>query len=228
MLGNHDYGGEFVGQEMGGVGNEFDKGPIEVQYSASSTKWNMPATHYTLKFGPVGLIMLDTNSILWDNSDNGDQSLWYPAALAELSEATWIFTAGHHPLRSNGAHGDAGDYEAIEVGGTEIPIPVPIMDGDTVLDFFNDNICGTIDMAFAGHDHNRQWINEPGACAGAELIVTGAGAKVKDFDNETRNATRFQDDQTEGFVYVSIDGNTATVEFIDKTGNLDYSDTITK
>ncbi len=229
VLGNHDYGGALIpGQDMGGLGNEFDKGPIEVQYSQVSSKWKMPATHYTLKFGPVGLIMLDTNSILWDNVENGDQSLWYPTALAELSDATWIIAAGHHPLRSNGAHGNAGEYESVEIGDTNIPIPVSIMNGASVESFFASTICGTVDIALAGHDHNRQRLNEPSACNGAELIVSGAGAKTKGIDNPTRNVARFQDATTPGFLYVSVDGPSLRGEFIDMNGSVDFTHTLTK
>jgi hypothetical protein len=39
----------------------------------------MPATHYTETMGPVGFVMLDTDSIMWDNTDNGEQIDGSPA-----------------------------------------------------------------------------------------------------------------------------------------------------
>ena len=72
-LGNHDYGGNMI-IDVPGIGNEFEKGQVEVDYTQVSTKWNMPATHYTFTWGDVGFIMLDTNSIVWSDTTYGDQA----------------------------------------------------------------------------------------------------------------------------------------------------------
>ena len=230
VLGNHDYGG-VVGvcplcTEQGGLGNEFDVGPIEVEYTASSMKWTMPSTFYTFQESNVGFVMLDTNSILWDDTTNGDQLAWYRGAVADLraAGADWIITSGHHPYRSNGQHGNAGTYESFEVGGVEIPITglAPMLDGRSVQSFFESYICGDADVSFSGHDHNRQWIDEPTACGGTELIVSGAGAKVKDFSGPTRNATHWQDASTPGFMHVTISGDTFTGRFINRAGTVEY------
>lgn len=227
VLGNHDYGGEILGVDTGGVGNEWEKGPIEVEYTATSTKWTMPATHYTFTWGNIGFIMLDTNSIMWDNTDHGDQRAWYPTALQEVADADWVFAAGHHPYLSNGSHGNAGSYESIEVGGIEIPNPFDTLNGQNVKDFFDQVVCNTVHVYFAGHDHNRQWLNEPDALCGAELIVSGAGAKVKEWglnDNESH----WQDDATPGFLYVVVRGDVMRGQFIDKSGQLNFEREITR
>lgn len=234
VLGNHDYGG-IIGicplcTETGGIGNEWDKGPLEVMYTTRSEKWTMPATFYTLRFGHVGFVMLDTNSILWDNDDHGDQWTWFPGAVAALRAegARWIIAAGHHPYLSNGRHGDAGNYEAIDLpGGGEIPNPVPILNGNHVRDFFEDVVCGHIDVYFAGHDHNRQWIDEPGALCGAELIVSGAGAKTTEL-SEGRNRLHFGDDSTEGFMYVRIRGDEFYGRFVNRDGTTAFERTVTR
>lgn len=226
VLGNHDYGGSFLGVDTGGMGNEWDKGPYEVMYTDVSDKWNMPSTHYTFTWGNVGFIMLDTNSIMWDNTDHGDQRAWYPTALMEVADADWVFQAGHHPYLSNGAHGNAGNYESIEVAGVEIPNPIPLLNGDDVEAFFDEVVCGTIDISFSGHDHNRQWINEPQALCGAELIVSGAGAKVKELDGD--NEVFFQDADTPGFLWVEVIGDSLRGQFIDENGQLNFERTITR
>lgn len=236
VLGNHDYGGKIgvepLAYEAGGLGNEFDRGPMEVMYSDVSDKWNMPSTYYTLKWGNVGFIMLDTNSLLWDDTTHGDQRAWYQGALMDVSGSDWIIQAGHHPYRSNGAHGNAGNYEAMEIDGEDLGIDdIPISDdriaGKHVKDFFDDVVCGTVDFSMSGHDHNRQWLDEPGALCGAELIVSGAGGKVKGFEPRG-NATHFQDAATEGFLYVHVKGKTFTGQFIDKHGNVDFERTVSK
>lgn len=234
VLGNHDYGGVIgvcpLCSEQGGLGNQFDRGPIEVEYTMHSEKWTMPATHYTFQLGNVGFVMLDTNSILWDDTTNGDQLAWYRGAVADLraAGAEWIVAAGHHPYLSNGAHGNAGTYESIEVGGVDVPIPIPIMDGRNVLSFFDTYVCGDADVYLAGHDHNRQWLNEPSACGGTELIVSGAGAKVKGFDDTERNATHWQDATVEGFMHVTIDGDTFIGRFVDMDGTVAYERMFTR
>lgn len=219
VLGNHDYGGMLFGLSYGGLGNEFDKGPIEVAYTAVSSRWEMPATHYTQLYENVGFIMLDTNSIMWANTENGDQWTWYPTAVADLraAGAEWIIVGGHHPYRSNGRHGNAGSYEGIEVGGVVIPNPVPLLNGGNVRSFFDTVVCGTADVVFSGHDHNRQWLDMPASLCGAELIVSGAGAKTTAFAGTT-NTLLYGDDSTPGFMYVVIQGDRMTGRFVDRTG----------
>ena len=224
VLGNHDYGGEILFIDFGGLGNEFERGPTQVAYSALSSKWRMPATHYSLRFGATGLLALDTNSILWDNTDHGDQRAWFPGALAEMQDATWIIAAGHHPYLSNGDHGNAGSYHDL----LGIPFPIDELTGEDVKEFFDDLVCGNVDVYLAGHDHNHQWLDEPDACGGTELIVTGASSEVKDLDDTDRNAVLHQDDGSEGFLYVVIEGNTFTGRFMDATGAVRFEHTLTK
>jgi hypothetical protein len=226
VLGNHDYGGQLI-IDAPGVGNEWHKGPIEVQYTDVSDKWVMPDTHYTLTVGNVGIIALDTNSILWNNTEHGDQRQWYPTALMEVMDADWKIQAGHHPYRSNGQHGNAGNYDAPELFGIPIPNPLPIVGGADFKTFFDEVVCGTVDISVSGHDHNRQWLNEPGALCGTELIVSGAGAKLTDFQDRG-NAFHWQDDQDEGFLFVEVVGKRLTGRFYGKDGVMDFERVLTK
>jgi len=226
VLGNHDYGGQLI-IDAPGVGNEWHKGPIEVMYSDLSDKWVMPATHYTLTVGNVGIIALDTNSILWNNTEHGDQRAWYPTALMEVMDADWKIQAGHHPYRSNGQHGNAGNYDAPELFGIPIPNPLPIVGGADFKTFFDEVVCGTVDISVSGHDHNRQWLNEPGALCGTELIVNGAGAKLTDFVDRG-NAFFWEDDTDEGFLFVEVVGKRLTGRFYGKDGVMDFERVLTK
>jgi len=230
VLGNHDYGGTLVLIDTPGLGNEWNRGPIEVQYSEHSAKWTMPATHYTFSVGPVGFVMIDTNSLLWDNTDNGDQYEWYAGAVAELRATAgvrWIFAAGHHPYLSNGRHGNAGNYEGLDIGGTIIPNPIPILNGANVQRFFENTLCGTVDFYMAGHDHTRQWLNEPDALCGTEMIVSGAGAKTTGFVDRG-NTTLYQDDTTPGFLYVIVEGDTMIGRFVDQHGVTNFEHMVTR
>ena len=220
VMGNHDYGGDILGVEIPGFGNEFYLGPINVRYSRQSPRWRMPATYYSLVRDHVGLVFLDTVSLLFEDTQNGDQEEWYPRAIERLGNPEWVIAFGHHPVRSNGRHGDVGSYDTIEVGEREIANPVPYLDGRYLEPFFDDVVCGTVDFYFAGHDHNLQWLDEPDALCGAELVVSGAGGQIDVIEAPERNAAFFQTDETGGFMHVVIEGDTLTGRFYDQSGVL--------
>lgn len=222
-LGNHDYGGKLV-FEVPGIGNEFERGQIEVEYSQISTKWNMPATYYTFTWQHVGFVILDTNAIAWENTVYGDQAAWLPMALSQIADKDWKLVAGHHPYRSNGTHGNAGNYDAPELAGIPIENPLPIANGESVKTFFDANVCGIGQVYFAGHDHSRQWLDEPGALCGTQMIVTGAGASVTEL-RDRGNRTFFEDASKPGFMYVDIDGDSFTGEFWNEDGTMDFART---
>jgi hypothetical protein len=222
VMGNHDYGGNLLGIDIPGLANEFFKGPINVEYSERSNRWRMPGTFYVLVRDHVGFIFLDTPSLMFEDTTNGDQRELYPEALEELREAgaEWVIGVGHHPIRSNGLHGNVGAYDTIEVADREIANPIPFMDGRSIETFFDEVVCGTLDVYFSGHDHNLQWLNEPEALCGTELIVSGAGGRLDVIEDPDRNDVFFQDDTTGGFMYVVIEGDTFTGRFYDEDAEL--------
>jgi len=176
----------------------------------------------------VGFIVLDTNSIIWDNTTYGNQAQWLPTAMMEVSGKDWLFVAGHHPYRSNGTHGNAGDYDAPELAGIPIPNPLPIQNGDNVKAFFDDHICGLgAQVYFSGHDHSRQWLDEAPRLCGTQMIVSGAGASTTAIQDRG-NKMFYQDASEPGFMYIDIDGNTFTGSFYDRDGNMDFTRTFTK
>ncbi len=205
VLGNHDYGG-------GGAGTEFGKGQHQVDYTSKSTKWKMPAKYYQRTEKGVSLFGLDTNMMMFSMA--GDQKKdvqgWIGA-----STATWKIAFGHHPYYSNGPHGDAGRYEGVPY--------VPVVSGGAVKDFFDDAICGKVDVYICGHDHSRQWLKDK--CKTTELIISGGGAKTTELKGS--HPYWFQEN-TIGFVYVVVEGNKLTAEFVDENGATEYTRTITK
>ncbi|MCK6519436.1 metallophosphoesterase [Myxococcota bacterium] len=204
VLGNHDYGSWSIWEY---------KADYEVEYTDHSDKWYLPDRYYTLTHEHVQFIGLDTNDVMiWGGDDQQD---WLDDTLAE-STATWRIAYGHHPYRSNGQHGNAGEYEGYDW--------LPIANGATVKDFMDESLCGKVDLYFAGHDHNRQWL-EPDACF--ETVVTGAAAKTTDMPGRG-NGAFFEDDTEAGFMWVEIKGDVFTGEFYDLYGNLDYSRTFTR
>ena len=205
VLGNHDYGGD-------GAGYEFWKGPYQVEYTDYSEKWTMPDEYYTVSLGELDIFGLDTNSIFWGFGN--EQGTWLTSVL-NASAARWKIVFGHHCYRSEGQHGNAGEYEGFEW--------LPIANGAAVEEFFDANIRGQADAYFAGHDHLREWIE---AVDGTELIVSGAGAKTTDLVG--RGNTTWFESEVEGFAWVMIQGEQMTVEFWDKDGAMNYTRTFTR
>ncbi|MEW6434403.1 MAG: metallophosphoesterase, partial [Myxococcota bacterium] len=213
VLGNHDYGGN-------GAGWEINKADVEVAYSMVNPKWRMPATHYKWSLKGVDFFAADTNRSMFnlDNTVRSDFDTWLPA-----STATWKIVFGHHPLKSNGRHGNAGSYDGLPF--------VPIANGAGVKSFLEDRVCGRADVYLSGHDHNLQWLQptctRPGSSINTELIVSGGGASTTPFDTPARNPSYWQAESL-GYVYVVIQGNTFTGTFYDGNGVQQYTRTLTK
>jgi tartrate-resistant acid phosphatase type 5 len=205
VLGNHDYGGN-------GAGTDWGKGKNEVDYTAKSKKWKLPSAYYKHTKEHVEFFALDTNMQMFgqDDDQKKDVSSWIKASTAE-----WKIAFGHHPYKSNGPHGNAGDYEGQSW--------IPIANGKNVKTFLEDNVCGQVDVYLSGHDHSRQWLNE--SCKGTELAVSGAGAKATELGG--KNPSLFESLEL-GFLYIKIVDKTLTAEFIDENGVTEFTHVLKK
>ena len=207
VLGNHDYGELSI---------DLFRVPFQVEYTDHSSKWDMPNEFYTKSHEHALFVGLDTNAIMVEDllGDSG-QDTWISGVHA-TNEATWTVAFGHHPYISNGRHGNAGEYEGIPF--------IPIVSGESVKDFFDDQICGKVDVYISGHDHNRQWLNPT---CGTEFIVSGAAAKNTDLAGRG-TPTFWEDDSTTGFLWVELRDNALTGEFYNREGVLEYTHTVFK
>ena len=206
-LGNHDFGEIPV---------QFWRTDFQIEYSARSSKWNMPDHFYRFVMEHVTFVSLDTNMIMLGLSWVRDQRDWVRAQI-DAATTPWVIAFGHHPFKSNGSHGNAGNYEGLRF--------VPIVNGARLQRFFEDELCDRIDVYLAGHDHTRQWLER--SC-NVELIVSGAGAKTTDLERRDNNPTKFEDDTTEGFFWIEIADDTMTVEIWNRDGNLDFTDRVNR
>jgi len=232
-LGNHDGGDDF----LGGTGINVEQGDNQVDYTYAgsspppwgpgTTKWTLPSRWYHHNHANADFYGLDTSQIFFDDlyipfltPDFGDlvdgQRAWLNTQLAASPATNWRIAYGHHPYLSNGPHGNAGMYEGQSF--------IPYADGEEIKNFFDDNVCGNVDLYLCGHDHSRQWLSD--TCDGTELMVSGAGAKTSEI--EGTNPVYFQDADTEGFVWIEILGNTMTVQWWDRNGAMNYEGTLTK
>ena len=113
------------------------------------------------------------------------------------------------------------------MAGREIPIPIPLLGGAHLKDFFDSIVCGTVDLYLAGHDHGRQRLDESETLCGGELIVSGAGAKTRP-RVDRGNASFFKEHVTPGFLYVIAETTRLAGRFVDKVGNFDFERTVSK
>ncbi len=208
-LGNHDNSWVFPGD-----GADNDKGEIQVEYhyraDRKSDKWQMPARFYQFS-APlntsvplVEFFAMDTNpsASAGDPSDeyNKDdyselQGKWLKDGFT-ASKAPWKIAFGHHPYISNGSHGNAGNYDSL------------VGQGKHFKKMTEENICGNADAMIVGHTHALQWLKEKESCPGTFHIVSGAGAKTKNFVTKNNlNDSYWQQDEILGFFYVEIQGD---------------------
>jgi tartrate-resistant acid phosphatase type 5 len=203
VLGNHDYGN---------LSPDGERADFQVAYTDVSEKWRMPARHYSHSMHNVDFFALDTQSMMFPEAlaDEFDaQETWLEEQLAGESEG-WRIVYGHHPYISNGRHGNAGNYDGFP--------PKFDISGIRLKDRFESTVCGAADLYLCGHDHDREWLEQ--TCDGTQFIVTGAGAKLRDFDDA--QPTHWADDQTEGFTWFEIDDDRLTLQFWDRTGVMNY------
>ena len=149
--GNHDH------KRSGSVEAEIAYGR-----SGRSERWRMPAAHYAVQGLPdwLHIYSLDTK---WIASGTASREQADAAAGALCGKPGWRLLAGHHPVFSNGRHGDDDD-----VGRYLEPL-------------LRD--CG-VQAYFAGHDHHQEHIST----VSFEQFVQGAAARLRDVDTVSYRA----------------------------------------
>ncbi len=149
MLGNHDY------QKLPPT---VDKVEAELEYARTGrgldgkpTRWTLPARWYTFDFparNPVmHCIVLDSNMPAADGrpphganftltpAQQAEQLQWLEQQLQRPRTTPFLVVMGHHPVYSNGPHGDH---------------PVLVRDWDPLFQKYK------VDLYMAGHDHDLQ------------------------------------------------------------------------
>ncbi len=194
-LGNHDY-----------LGNP----DAQVDYSAKSQTWTMPARFYsfvkqvnTTTF--ARFIVLDTYDLVtrFQQLDEGQtpeaiaQYSWVKNILAGAKEK-WIFVTGHYPVySSSNVHGDTPELKTLLR---------PLFEQYHV-DFY---ICG--------HDHNFEHARENGEQT--DYIVTGTGGWARPEGSNERTIFSLS---APGFTMVSLAADSATLRFVTADNHIGYS-----
>lgn len=192
-LGNHDHKGNAHAQ---------------VEYSHHSSRWRMPARHYTFDYklddGTVmAFFALDTQPIHKGRGEAEDQIKWLDKQLGK-SKARWKIVFGHHPLYSHSIR---------EPDELMIAMLEPVFTKHKV------------DLYLAGHDHTLEMLKP---IKGVNYIISGAAA-----GRDRPYAVNWTDESyyaatLGGFVFIRASAAELLVEFVRLDGKTQYAQTISK
>ena len=157
VLGNHDHLGNIQ---------------AEIDYSAKSSIWRLPARYYQFSLGPADIFVLDTT-----NFDN-QQREWLQKGL-KADAAAWKIVIGHHPVYSSGSHGDSKNL---------IKDLLPILQN------------GGVRFYLSGHDHDKEVMVRSGitfiVCGtGSAPRSVGSGASKSMFSSSKLGFCHFAMDR---------------------------------
>ncbi|WP_067720513.1 metallophosphoesterase [Nocardia yamanashiensis] len=207
VQGNHDNSSILPGD-----GGWLLRGDHEVNYHQRSSRWFMPSRYYSVRVPHeqpiVEFFVLDLNPIAaylpplfapyWaaDGQFMTEQAAWLDRAIAE-SPAKWKIACTHHPYLNNGPHGNAGEYEGLNIA--------PI-NGIHVQDFFEQHVLGRCQFILSGHDHSLQVLDPNTASKGTRQLISGAAAKSVGGDKSkgTQNAALYENYNDLGFMVLDL------------------------
>jgi hypothetical protein len=162
----------------------------QVLRTKRSASWRMPAPSYTFNAGPVQFFAIDTNK----GRLTEDQLDWLEAGLKK-STAAWKVVYGHHPLKSDGEHGD--DKYTRQLRDLLLPVLK----------------AGGADVYLAGHDHDMQYLKPEGDLY---LFISGGGGKGHRALRPSYH--RVWGRSAYGFTVLEAEGESLSVEFISAGG----------
>lgn len=146
ILGNHDYMSNPQAQ-------------VDYTQKPGNKTWQMPHRYYTFSAGPVQFFALDTDEGtigLFGSKPWSDEQLgWLKSQLARHAGAKWKVVYGHHPIYSDGHHGDTKRL---------IERLLPVLQEHHV------------DAYIAGHDHDMQHFERDGI---QFFIAGGSGQETR-------------------------------------------------
>ncbi|MCO4769882.1 MAG: metallophosphoesterase [Deltaproteobacteria bacterium] len=163
VLGNHDWHA---------IRTELSRAQRELEWIAEQDDVFGAFHYYDFRAGPAQFHGMDSNWIVrhLDSDEATELDAWGQTIGA--SDAPWTFTFGHHPILSNGRHGNAGDYR--DTG-------LDLWPGTNYRAFLDEHVIGTADLHLAGHDHNLNFFPGTGGPNGdaTATLVSGSAAKCR-------------------------------------------------
>lgn len=199
ILGNHDY-------------HDTPDGDLkQLAYArAGGTRWTMPAKWYRMELGDFAtFLFIDTNLRSVSGSREGadprktrrslsaeeeqQQWVWLASQLASSRKA-FTFVVGHHPVYSNGQHGD--QPELVEKLG-------PMLED------------AGVHWYFAGHDHDLQHLELEGLRT-SFAISGGGGARTRALRESGRRVPFGS--AVYGFSHLQVNASKTTLRHLDIAG----------
>ncbi|MDO8518567.1 MAG: metallophosphoesterase [Deltaproteobacteria bacterium] len=193
VLGNHDTNGNIQAQ---------------IDYSAIYSSWYLPAENYSFTWPTGAADPLIEFFIFNSEYDYFEENLavrdWLEGAIAS-SRATWKIVAMHHPIYSDGNHGDTDYYNN---------------DPD---DFLFDIVCdGRVDLVLSGHDHSFHHLRGPASCPIEQLVIGTGGASIRTSVTDTA-ATVIRRGNLHGFGWFQVTESEISFQMIHSAGATFYT-----
>jgi tartrate-resistant acid phosphatase type 5 len=179
--------------------------------SAGPTRWTMPSLWYRFEFpakNPViTFLALDSNMPFTDGSishgrnftltaeQQGEQLAWLEAELKRPRAAPFLAVMAHHPVYSDGPHGDH---------------PVLVRDWDPLFRKYK------VDLYLAGHDHDLQHLEFAGHPT-TFFLSGGGGADLYDLKIEPSERGPYGQ-KVYGFSHLSVSAKKMTLRHLDGQG----------
>jgi tartrate-resistant acid phosphatase type 5 len=203
ILGNHDY--------QNWPGSKVD---AELEYAhATKTRWTMPARWYRFAFPArdplITFLALDSNMPFADGKaahgvnftltpeQQAEQLAWLEAELKMSRTTPFLAVMGHHPVYSDGPHGDH---------------PVLVRDWDPLFRKYK------VDLYLAGHDHDMQHLefeHHPTSF----FLSGGGGADLYDLKIDPAERGPYGQ-KVYGFSHLSVTQEKMTLRHLDSGGRL--------
>ncbi len=172
-LGNHDVGDYSIAAKK--------QITAQIERSDYSKTWRMLGEYYKFQHKDVDFFVINSNDF------DKEQLGWLRKQLQE-SNARWRVVYGHHPVRSNGWHGDT---------------PKLVMELLPLL-------CAHADLYLAGHDHDLQMLD---ADCGIPLVVSGAAGKSRPTNTHALAPRREWSSSGYGFAHLAFEHDSFDVSF---------------
>jgi hypothetical protein len=203
LLGNHDY--------QRWPGSKVDD---ELAYARTGkSRFTMPAKWYTFDFPAknplITFIALDSNmpktggkfeigkDFTLTEAERIEQLAWFEAQLKRLRTTPHLVVMGHHPVYSDGPHGDH---------------PVLIRDWDPLLRKYN------VPLYLAGHDHDLQHLEFDGHPT-SFLLSGGGGADLYDLKIPQQERGPYAE-KVFGFSHLAVTREELTLRHVDSEGRV--------
>jgi hypothetical protein len=194
-LGNHDY------DKLEGGGFKWQ---IEMAYAQVNpqSRWKLPAKWYRVELPArageeplVTVLVLDSYKTALGEVEWAKQIAWLESELTRPRKSEWVVAIAHHPLFSNGNHGDNGVIQR-EFG--------PLFDKHD------------LDLYICGHDHDLQHLEIPGYDT-SFLLVGGGGASTRPMRVDSRGPFSRA---LQGFADLNFTPERVTVRYIGVDGSV--------